>query len=196
LWQILCRLKAKIFWTSLGGFVNQAINSSVVIDSWYQDTEPGKVYAFDLANGLGLFYTPEIEQVKEAFERLEVVIQGMKRRSYEHQSDFLVVFFPQRFQVTDQEWQLTQQFYMLNPEHFNLEYPNRQLTNLCKQNEVDCLDLLPHLQHEARSQTTSLYLPAGDMHWNSDGHRIGGTHMAEFIWEQYLKHQPVDKIAP
>lgn len=178
-------LKAKYLWSNLGALFSRALNPSVAIDSWYLDTEPGRIHLFDIANGLGMFYRPEIKQVTLGYERLEIVLRGMKKRCDEQRSDLLVVFFPQRFQVTDEEWRQTSLHYMLDPEHFDLESPSRRLMIICERNEINCFDLLPFFRNETALRTGALYLPSGDMHWNENGHRLAGTYIAKFIWEHY-----------
>ena len=84
--------------------------------------------------------------------------------------ELLVVIFPQRFQVQDQDWDKTIEVYGLRDECFDRELPNRQIVNFCRQNDIDCLDPTPRMQAAYEGSGKSLYLPSHDMHWNARGH--------------------------
>jgi hypothetical protein len=60
---------------------------------------------------------------------------------------------------------------------------------ICKHANIVCIDLLSAFRNAAKSNPEPLYLPLGDMHWNSNGHRVAGITITEFIWQHYLTNE-------
>ncbi len=148
--------------------------------------KPGAVHTFDPNAALGLFYSPTLPEVDEAFTHFELILRGIGHLVQESGADLMVALFPQRFQVHPEDWEATVERYGLNPAHFDLEYPNRRILADCHRNGITCFDTLPLLKGEAQRTGKPFYFPGGDMHWRADGHYLVGVNMADFIWEQYL----------
>jgi hypothetical protein len=189
------KIKATLARTQLNVRISGATSGAVgwpcPIRSWYGD-QAGRVHAFDALHGLGFFYTSptgsKISEVEEAFERLDIVLQGVNHLCKEHDAEFLVVIFPQRFQVDDRDWEITAARYGLNSERFDRDLPDRRILASCAKYGINCLDLLPRFR-EVAGQGVVLYLPQGDMHWNAAGQRLAGETIAKFVWENLLKNR-------
>ena len=137
-----------------------------VVSNWEEYLAPR---LFD-GNGLGLFLTLRPESVRDAYEELFRSLMALSRFSRAADFELLVVIFPQRFQVQDQDWDKTIEVYGLRDDCFDRELPNRQILNFCRQNDIDCLDPTPRMQAAYEGSRKSLYLPSHDMHWNARGH--------------------------
>ncbi len=188
--------------THVGGKVSEAwraFEQFILVHepkSWYRpsaiastfENRPGSVYTFDPNASLGLFYSPTLPEVDQAFVHLELILKGINQMLQERDTDLMVVLFPQRFQVRAEDWEATVEQYGLDPAHFDLEYPNRRILADCDRNGITCFDTLPLLKEETEKTRTPFYFPNGDMHWNKSGHYLVGVNMAKFVWKQYLEN--------
>ena len=91
---------------------------------------------------------------------------------------FVAVLLPQRFQLTEGEWDRTSFKFGLDQKAFDLSGPNRRVMLWCAEEGVNCLDLLPAFR-DARGENYSLSM--GDMHWNSEGHRLAAYALAAHL---------------
>nr|MBU1328181.1 hypothetical protein [Candidatus Omnitrophota bacterium] len=65
---------------------------------------------------------------------------GYERLAAQNNFKFIVVIFPQRFQVQKEDWKMTVERYGLRPECFDLMKPNRLISDYCKRNGIICID--------------------------------------------------------
>jgi len=158
-------------------------------DSWYGDNFTNNpIHAFDPIHGLGLFYVPTLPEVDVAFVRFQMLMKGMYDSAQQRDIDFIPVLFPQRFQVTQGDWEATVNQFSLNSEHFDLQLPNRRIIESFKNLGIPHLDLLPNMRKEAGAIRQRVYMPLADMHWNAIGHRIAGEEIAKYIGADYLEN--------
>jgi hypothetical protein len=143
------------------------------------------VRAFDVIHGLGSFYIGNgIEEADLCMLRLGEVLQSTNTLLASEGVRLVVVIIPQRFQVNENEWNLTTSRYQLEPLSFDLDRPNRFIMQWCREHNINCLDLTPALQRSA-ANGASLYLLAGDQHWNSDGHRLAAELLSDYLIALY-----------
>ena len=145
-----------------------------------------RIHAFDFFHALGFFHISTLDVVDEAFEQTFQALNAIHTYCEMRTIPLLFVLFPQRFQVTEEEWDRTVDLYSLNPDHFDIEYPNRRIMERCGTEGMVCIDLLPAFRTAAKQEPGDLYLPAGDMHWNSRGHHVAGETIAHYILKQFL----------
>ena len=81
---------------------------------------------------------------------------------------------PQRFQVTQREWNAALFDYGLDPAAFDQSLASRRLGETCALARLTCVELLPAFMDAEQS----MYLPRGDMHWNSSGHALAAEALA------------------
>ena len=141
----------------------------------------GKVppYIHDFTHGLGIFLTPQPETIRKSYERMETILKAYNELSIEQGFNTQVILFPQRFQVNELDAEKTITDYHLNSQYFDWELPNRNIGEFCEQNNLNYMDPLDYF----RKQTEVLYLPNGDMHWNSKGHKV----ISDFLFTNMLK---------
>lgn len=141
------------------------------IASWYEQS-PGTICLFDAINGLGMYIKEPPEEIREAYRRLFRILQDYKRLADRHKIDFAVMLFPQRYQIQPQDWGETVRVYGLKPEAFDLDAPNRRISMFCREQSILVIDPTEEMRKKRNEKEYSLYLPLGDMHWNSRGHRV------------------------
>ena len=137
-----------------------------VISNWEEYYAPR---LFD-SNGLGIFLRSPPNEVTSAYDTLFATLLAYRKFCKPRKLKLLVVIFPQRFQVQDQDWDKTIDVYGLRKECFDREIPNRRIMDFCKNNNIDCLDPTKRMKELYKPGGESLYLPRHDMHWNARGH--------------------------
>ncbi len=134
------------------------------------EREDGRKRLIDGLSDLGLYYPPGATEVEGIYERFLAVLEGMRRVSEAAGAEFILVIFPQRFQLQPQDWQVMCEHWSLDSRDFELARPNRRLTKYCAEVGINCLDLLEPMREAAAEH--ELYLSGGDMHFNSVGCRL------------------------
>jgi hypothetical protein len=127
------------------------------------------------SNGVGIFLQPPPPEVRRAYRRLFVTLDGYRRLCARAGVELLVVLFPQRYQVQPLDWQATIDAYGLRPGCFDLEAPARRILAHCTAAGIHCVDLAPAFRAERAASGRSLYMPRADMHWNLAGHRLAAA---------------------
>ena len=138
------------------------------ITSWYGRTTPK---LFDITSGLGFFIKDPPEQIETAFSRTFRLMRGLRDFCRERNLLLAVLMFPQRFQVQPADWEATIRDYNLNRDQFDLEIPNRSIRSFCRKEGLLCIDPTKEMLSLYEKSGVEMYLPRGDMHWNSEGHR-------------------------
>lgn len=157
------------------------------IKSFYKDGLPR---LFDPANGLGFYLEPPPREIEEAFQRLFTLLEAYDQFSRKRGIIFVLGVWPQRYQVQPKDWELSVIQYGLRPEAFDLEAPNRRIMEFCRDKGILCLDPTAALRQHHLQTGTGLYLPLGDMHWNSEGNRV----VAEVLFQGL--HDLVQELDP
>ncbi len=134
-------------------------------------------------NDIGVFIK-DLTNGDELFALLGANLSAAKKLSGE--TPFHAILFPQRFQQSKREWEAQVRYYGLNAESFDLDGPNRRLAEICAEQGLACLDLLPAF----RSRGDEILHYPYDMHWNDAGNRLAGEAMADYLLEAL--HPAVD----
>ena len=146
------------------------------IASWYGDY-PTRVHAFDIIHSLGHYFDGEkLDTVEKSFLSLEEALKTLKIQTVN--SKLMVTLFPQRFQVSEADWRNTIHDYGLNRDKFDTALPNQRILRYCKELQIDCLDLTDPLGSE---DSTEIYFPLGDMHFNKNGQRMAAQIISKHI---------------
>jgi lysophospholipase L1-like esterase len=128
-------------------------------------------FLLDGVNGLGMCLVPPPPDVEVAFSRLERTLLGYRGLAAERGFALAVLLFPQRYAVQPEDWDATVDGYGLVRSCFDVARPARRVAAFCAAQGIACLDPSETLATERRRSGRSLYLPAGDMHFNAAGHR-------------------------
>jgi hypothetical protein len=70
----------------------------------------------------------------------------------------------------------------LDPADYDLDLPQRRITDFCERHGIAVLDPLEYLRQSHRPDAR-LYIP-NDTHWNARGNRLAGELLASFIDER------------
>jgi hypothetical protein len=143
------------------------------------EAKDGRKRLLDGYANLGFFFSAGSRVVEPMWERFFEILQEMDQTARSEGAVFVLVIFPQRFQVQPRDWQVMCDHAGLVSRDFDLELPERRILDYCRQHGILCLDLLEPMRQAAATQ--DLYLPAGDMHFNQVGTRIAATRVSDFI---------------
>ncbi len=106
---------------------------------------------------------------KEAFFKVtRDILLELNQLALASGTHFMIVFIPDRFQVEDDYWSQWVKKYRLDPNIYDRLEPNRWLTTVAAENQIDFLDFTPFL-HNQSIRGTQVYW-AIDSHLNADGH--------------------------
>ncbi|MFH1136407.1 MAG: hypothetical protein V1816_10035 [Pseudomonadota bacterium] len=102
---------------------------------------------------------------------------GLKLFSSTLGNQLLVVIIPDEYQVNDGLFAkcLTK---LGAPEKYRRDYPQERIVAFCRENGIQCLDLLPALR-EAEQGGRTYHLR--DTHWNARGNQVAGEAIATYI---------------
>jgi hypothetical protein len=110
------------------------------------------------------------EDVKFGWKLLKDTLLKMKQFAAQADADLYIVFIPHIIQTSKTIYATTVRRLGHDPDHYDIEKPNRKLKLLCASLQIDCLDLLPVFKRET-AQGKVLYYPR-DAHWTAEGHRL------------------------
>ena len=148
--------------------------------------ERRRVFANGFLISLGIFYQPVMPPINENISYVERVLKGFGEMVRRNGARFLVLFFPVRVQAYPSDMRLVSRQYSLDPDRFDMDYPNRRLGAFCERNDLDCLDLTPVLREFAASSDEKLYFSRGDMHLSGLGYEVSARAVSEWILEHVL----------
>ena len=132
-------------------------------------------------NGLGVFLVEQPAEMAAALGDLLSLLLAYDHFCERHGVDFLVVLFPQRYQVQPRDWEKTVEVYGLNKNCFDLDAPNKLILSFCERQNIRCVDSAPALRASHLNTGMSNYLPNNDMHWNPSGHRVVAEMLAPVV---------------
>lgn len=145
--------------------------------SWFEDI-PTRVHLFDGMHGLGLYYARrELPEVRVAWAAALGYLKSIVATCADRGIRCVVFEIPQRFQTSEREWSAALFDYGLDADAFDQSLASRRLMDVCAEARATCIELLPALADAEQP----VYLPNGDMHWNSRGHRIAARALADAL---------------
>jgi hypothetical protein len=143
------------------------------------ETTDGHKRLIDGYANLGHYYLRDPERTKNVNAAVKPVLRGFKRACQTAGARFILVLFPQRFQVAPADWEVMRTFWNLDSGDFDFSLLNREPTAFAASEDIEILDLLDTFRDGSR--THSLYLPGGDMHFNRHGHELAATVTAHVV---------------
>lgn len=150
-------------------FIWSKINTE--IPHWQPQFIPGDTpKLFDWATGLGYFLKEPHPLIQEAYQSTAKALSYLKVHAQKSSADFALFIFPQKFQLSQKNWEATVWYYGLKREAFDLDLPNRRLAQITEDLDIVLLDPTNKLKI-LNGKGRELYI-RGDMHWNSKGHRV------------------------
>ncbi len=172
---------------------------SVVMPSFaaHFEAADGHKRLIDGYANLGHYYLRDPERTKSVNAAVKAVLRGFNRACQAAGARFILVLFPQRFQVAPADWEAMRTFWNLDSADFDLSLLNRELAEYAASEGIEILDLLDVFRYGSRTQ--SLYLPGGDMHFNRRGHELAATVTAQVVRSRVPRSgvgKPPDTVQP
>lgn len=125
---------------------------------------------FDAHHALGMFIKNPPPIIEEAYQRHFQILSDFKRYCDSNNIIFIVLLFPQRFQVQSRDWRATIKHYALNNSAFDLELPNKRIQEFGMRNNIQLIDPTQFMKRLHKIIRIDMYCPRGDMYWNKRGH--------------------------
>jgi hypothetical protein len=151
-----------------GWLARRTVNAPQAITShWNEYRNP---YLFD-GNGLSMCLSPAPPAIERTFQLLFEVLEAYQRVCRRHGIRFMVMVHSQRYQVQPGDLAATIKAFSLNPSRFDWMAPNRRIREFCAAHDIPCFDPTEAMAKEYARTHQSLFMPRGDMHWNSKGAR-------------------------
>ncbi|MCX5888943.1 MAG: SGNH/GDSL hydrolase family protein [Deltaproteobacteria bacterium] len=95
----------------------------------------------------------------------------------------LIAIFPDQFQVDDKLLNKIRVTYKLESESLDINFPNKLLSDFCRQNDIEFIDMVPSFQKVAASK--ELYR-INDTHWSAEGNLLAAEILFNRIQEEQL----------
>lgn len=111
------------------------------------------------------------EQVKEGWRYVSRIIGMLDSHVKEEGAKLTVVMIPSLVQVYPELWEeIVKDASSDGFEKLNPDAPNDQIRRICKDYNIDYIDLTPEMKRRSGSHR-NMYYPF-NMHWTRDGHKI------------------------
>jgi hypothetical protein len=126
-------------------------------------------------NDLNLYTGDRAEVFAAAWEKTARSLAATARLLRERKIPYYVVIVPRDLQVAESEWNGKP------PDSRILrgDLPQQKLLAICRDNNITCLDLLPHFRAAAPG-SSPLYF-SSDPHWTPAGHDLAARVLADFM---------------
>ena len=108
------------------------------------------------------------EDVEYGWKLLAETLKTMKNYAKQASAKLYVIIIPHDVQTSQKLYERTSRKYGYNQLEFDLEKPNRKLSELCDDIKIDYLDLLPIMKKETLRGNKFYFTRDG--HWNANGH--------------------------
>ncbi|MCP4800862.1 MAG: hypothetical protein GY893_13035 [bacterium] len=139
----------------------------------------GRLRLLDGASNMGFYLKPTPSIINEMYDVFFSVLKEMAQSTEASGHRFVLVLFPQRHQVQTADWDIMVDYWNLDPADFDLNASNRIITEFCRVNGIEYVDLLDRFQENAGAK--NLYLPGGDIHFNRRGHEVAAQGVADYL---------------
>ncbi len=119
----------------------------------------------------------------DAWNVTRAILGELNDRVEESGAMFMAFAIPTAAQVDEAAWnEKVASTEVLRAVDWAMEAPNARFAEICRQERIRCLDLLPALRAEAAAAGRAPYFPE-DSHWNEAGHRAAAGAVADAIRE-------------
>lgn len=145
------------------------------ISEYYLDLEAHRI---QIANWvLATSVAPDEFKPREdfAFSNLLAMRDLLKEKNIQ----FMVVAYPDNFQIEESLRQVVFSHYNLDPTQFQLDRPQSLLWKFCQDNGIEFYDMLPTFQ-ATQQQGRRLYI-VNDSHWNEAGNQLAAQYLFDTL---------------
>ena len=110
------------------------------------------------------------ELINEAYRVTEIMLLKIYKLCQKRNIPVFFVVAPSFLQVDSDLWKTTLLKYDKNPDHYDLELPNKRLGSFARKNKLPLIDLLPRLKTEKINGRDTYNLH--EQHWNKYGNEV------------------------
>ncbi len=130
---------------------------------------------------LPLFQREPPKDWDDAWQVTRAILRELRSEVKRHGAQLFVVTVPTAFQIHPEIWdERLSANDSLRRIDWSLDNPNEYLSEVCNEEQIPNLDLLPLMRSEARNARSLLYF-FNDNHWNEAGHRFAAMCVAEAL---------------
>jgi hypothetical protein len=130
------------------------------------------------SNRSKLYLKKESARLDLLFSGVEPVIRSMAASAKSVGTKLSIVLIPDEVQVDPMLFEVVRKRNGLELDDFDLDGPQRRILALCRDLEIQCLDLLPAFKKQARG--LKLY-QLQDTHWNLAGNQLAADLISDAI---------------
>ncbi|MEM4235239.1 MAG: GDSL-type esterase/lipase family protein [Candidatus Methanomethylicaceae archaeon] len=135
----------------------------------------------------GVYRTAYDSQWQEAWALTAAIMRRLAAEVYAHKGQLAVAIIGAPEQIYPERWAATLQRYpQMDAQEYDLELPNRRITQILEEEGIPCFDLLPVFRAAASQSSDPPLHFRYDGHWTSAGHRLAAETLAPFVADLLL----------
>jgi hypothetical protein len=161
---------------------------------WAEYTEPEQQeteQTSQIPDKFRVWKTTYDDDINYCWRLTEALILKLREEAASIDGRLLVFYIPSRATIYEEEWEATKKEYAMADEQWNIEQDRIELQSICRENNIDLVDPTEQMRVEASKiakEGRRLYFII-DGHWTSEGHKLVGELLAEYIITNYLDSQ-------
>jgi hypothetical protein len=122
----------------------------------------------------------QINEIEGAWQKTALLLDTLAREVEARGSRFALVYVPNRMEVNERAWQLSQVRYGMDEATWDRRRVRDRLAQIARLGEFPVLDLTPALEEADRGVLGGPYY-VHDGHWNAEGHRVAAEQVRRFL---------------
>ena len=119
--------------------------------------------------------------IQECYNITKEHLKEIKNLSEQHDAELLITLIARQAQTVKEKEKVLIDWYdnfeEFSLESFDLYIVNKRMLEICKDLEIDCLDLTQSF----KKQDGKINLYVADGHWNSKGHELAANELSEYL---------------
>jgi len=123
------------------------------------------------------------EALDKAWSLTEAILKRLRDKAEYLGSDLVIFYVPSRESIYPEDWEAAKRRFGLKDEQWSAKQDRIDLERICNEQGFNCIFPVERFRAEAKSlreEGKRLYF-SRDAHWNSEGHRVAGEVIAEYL---------------
>ena len=129
----------------------------------------------------------DLRRSDESLLQIRNVLDKISEQVVAMGAEHVIVIHPDQYQVETGLFREICEQYQLRPENYDLQRPQRLITEYCCERGIDYIDLLPAFRRQGADG--GLYL-LRDTHYNDQGNRLAASEIAKFLNRRFALREP------
>jgi len=130
-----------------------------------------------------VYQRSRIPEIEGAWQKTALLLDALASEVESNGSRLLVVYVPNRMEVNERAWQLSQVRYGMDDAGWDRGLVLRRLRQIARLGDFPVLDLTPALREADRGFLGGPYY-VQDGHWNALGHRVAAEEVDRWLREE------------